>query len=104
MEVRQHLGRIRQLEMAIREEKFAIGRGMRPEEKFLAGPWLFDRACRRLESEIRGRYPHAEQQEVREVVTQVLGMARRLEEIGCQVQLPGETLDEEALTELQKRA
>jgi hypothetical protein len=50
------------------------------EQKLLAGPQLFDRACRLMEDGIRNEYPDADPQRVREILIERLNLLRRLEQ------------------------
>ena len=60
------------------EEVFAA-RAMTPEEKLLAGPRLFDFACRIAMDGIRQQFPDAEEQRVREILAERVELGRRLE-------------------------
>ncbi len=51
-----------------------------PEEKFLAGPRLFDFACRIVADGIRHQHPDADEQRVQEILAQRIDLRRRLEE------------------------
>lgn len=50
------------------------------EQKLLAGPQLFARACRLMEDGIRNEYPDADPQRVRELLVERLNLLQRLEE------------------------
>jgi hypothetical protein len=53
---------------------------MKPEEKLLAGPQLFDFACRIAMDGIRHQFPDADEQRVREILAQRVALGRRLEQ------------------------
>ena len=53
---------------------------MSPEEKFLAGPRLFDQECRIMMDAIRDEFPEADKQRVREILKQRINLLRDLEE------------------------
>ena len=61
-----------------RDEVLAA-RGMTPEEKLLAGPQLFDFACRIALDGIRNQFPDADEQRVRQILAQRVELGRRLE-------------------------
>ncbi len=60
-------------------EEVRRARAMSPEEKLLAGPQLFDRACRIMADGIRNEYPDADETRVQEILRERLALARRLE-------------------------
>ncbi len=60
-------------------EEILEARAMSPEEKFLAGADLFDRACTLMAAGIRSQFPTADDAEVEHILTQRLALARRLE-------------------------
>lgn len=62
-------------------ERVLRAREMSPEEKLLAGPRLFERACRIMADGIRDEYPEADEEQVREILVQRLAVARRLERL-----------------------
>lgn len=62
-----------------REEVLAARR-MSPEEKLLAGPRLFDYACRITADGIRAANPDADERRVCELLRARLELARRLEQ------------------------
>ena len=64
----------------ISRDKLRAARRMSEEDRFLAGPRLFDYACRIALDGIRSQYPDATEQEVREILRQRLKLARRLEQ------------------------
>ena len=54
-------------------------RVMTPEEKLLAGPQLFDFACRIALDGIRNQFPEVEEQRVRQILAERVELGRRLE-------------------------
>ena len=65
-------------EQLYRDEVLAA-RAMTPEEKLLAGPQLFDFACRIALDGIRMQYPEADEQRVQEILAARVELGRRLE-------------------------
>jgi hypothetical protein len=61
-------------------DKIRSTRGMSDEERFLAGPRLFDYACRIALDGVRTQFPDANEREVREILRRRLEMVRRLEQ------------------------
>ena len=61
-----------------RDEVLAA-RVMTPEEKLLAGPQLFDFACRIALDGIRHQFPDVHEQRVRQIVAEREELGRRLE-------------------------
>ena len=61
-----------------REEVLAA-REMTPEEKLLAGPQLFDFACRIAMDGIRKQFPDADEERVRQILAERVELGRRLE-------------------------
>ncbi len=61
-------------------ERILRARRIPPEEKLLAGPRLFDYACRITMEGIREQHADADDQEVREILAQRLAIGRRLEQ------------------------
>ena len=61
-----------------RDEVLAA-RVMTPEEKLLAGPQLFDFACRIALDGIRNQFPDADEQRVRQILAERVELGRRLE-------------------------
>ena len=59
-------------------EEVARARAMRPEDKLLEGPRLFDRACRVMADGVRDRHPEFDEASVLEEVRALL---RRLDAI-----------------------
>lgn len=57
-------------------------REMTPEEKFLAGPRLFEEACDQLRAAIRLFCPYADEQALQEMVFHTLDFIRQREEAG----------------------
>ncbi len=64
----------------IYRERIRRARNAPPEEKLLAGPRLFDLACRIMADGIRDQFPDADEQRVREILFQRIQLLRRLEE------------------------
>jgi len=60
-------------------EEVLSARAMRPEDKFLAGPRLFDLAYRVMVDGIRHQFPEADDRRVAEIARERLALARRLE-------------------------
>lgn len=60
-------------------EKVRQAREMSFEDKFLAGPRLFDLACRLMRDGIRMQYPDADDAEVERLLDERLALQRRLE-------------------------
>ena len=63
----------------IYRERVLRARRTPPEEKFLDGPRLFDLSCRIMLDGIRDQFPDADEQRVREILSQRLALLRRLE-------------------------
>lgn len=61
-------------------DKLRAAERMSEEDRFLAGPRLFDFACRIALDGIRSQFPDANECEVREILRQRMEMARRLEQ------------------------
>ena len=57
-------------------------RAMTPEEKLLAGPQLFDFACRIALDGIRNQFPDVDEQRVRQILAERVELGRRLENAG----------------------
>lgn len=70
----------RQLGDQLYREEVLAARRMKPEEKLLAGPQLFDFACRIAMDGIRHQFPDADEQRVREILAQRVALGRRLEQ------------------------
>ncbi len=66
---------------AIYRDKVLQARRMSLEEKFLAGPQLFDYACRITMDGIRSQHPDADERRVRDILRERLELARRLEQV-----------------------
>jgi hypothetical protein len=64
---------------ALYREKVAAARRLSPGEKLLAGPRLFDYACRITMAGIRHQHPDANEDRLREILRERLALARRLE-------------------------
>ena len=60
-------------------EQVRRARAMSPEERFLAGPRLFERSCRIMADGIRHQHPQASEEEVQQILTAQLALLRRLE-------------------------
>lgn len=61
-------------------DKVRRARRISAQEKFLAGPRLFDYACRIAVDGIRREFPDADESRVREILRERLELARRLEQ------------------------
>ena len=61
-------------------ERVLRARRMSPEEKSLAGPRLFERACKIMADGIRDEHPEAEEEEIRAMLVQRPALAQRLEQ------------------------
>ena len=61
-------------------DKIRAARRMNDEDRFLAGPRLFDYACRITLDGIRNQFPNASESEVCEILRRRLATARRLEQ------------------------
>lgn len=59
--------------------KVRAAREMTPEQRFLAGPRLFEWACEITRSGIRAQHPDASEEQVQEMLLRRLEIARRLE-------------------------
>jgi hypothetical protein len=60
-------------------EQVLAARAMSPDERFFAGPRLFDFACQVTRDGIRHQHPDASDEQVEEFLRQRLALARRLE-------------------------
>jgi hypothetical protein len=72
----------------IYRERVLRARLMSPEEKILAGPQLFDYACRIARDGIRDQNPDATDEQVETILLQRLALRQRLEVYGCQATTP----------------
>lgn len=61
-------------------EEIARARAMRPDEKLLEGPRLFDRACRLMADGIRHRHPELDDDGVRALLKTRLTLLQSLEQ------------------------
>ena len=61
-----------------RDEVLAA-RVMTPEEKLLAGPQLFDFACRIALDGIRNQFPDVDEQRIHQILAERVELGRRLE-------------------------
>jgi hypothetical protein len=73
---------------AIYRERVLRARRMSPEEKLLAGPQLFDYACRIVRDGIRNQNPGVTEEQVEVILLQRLALRQRLEEYECQATTP----------------
>lgn len=71
----------RELTDALFRDEVLSARAMRPEDKLLAGPRLFDLALRVMADGVRHQFPDADERRVQEIVRQRVEMARRIEEL-----------------------
>ena len=60
-------------------EEVARARSMRPEDKLLEGPRLFERACRVMADGIRHRHPEFDAEAVQAQLSEQLNRLRALE-------------------------
>jgi hypothetical protein len=74
------MGPTQELVDSIYRERVLRARQMSPEEKFLAGPRLFEWACRLMADGIRSEFPDADEQRVQEILHARLALLRRLEQ------------------------
>jgi len=65
---------------AIYRERVLRARRTPPEEKFRAGPRLFERACRIMKEGIRHQHPEADERWVEQILRERLALQRRIEE------------------------
>jgi hypothetical protein len=72
----------------IYRERVLRARRMSPGEKLLAGPQLFDYACRIVRDGIRSQNPGATDEQVETILLQRLALRQRLEEYACQATTP----------------
>ena len=73
---------VRELMDELFREKVRAARRMSAEERFLAGPRLFEFACEFARAGIRLQHPRAAEAEVRERLRHRLALAERLESHG----------------------
>jgi hypothetical protein len=66
---------------AIYRERVLRARRMSLEEKFLAGPALFERSCRIMMAGIRDEYPDADEGRVQEILAERPKLLRRLRDL-----------------------
>jgi hypothetical protein len=64
---------------ALYREEVLRARAMRPEDKLLEGPRLFDRACRLMADGIRHRHPEFDDDAVQAQVAEYVRRSRALE-------------------------
>jgi hypothetical protein len=60
-------------------ERVRAAQRMRPEDKLLAGPRLFDLVCKIMADGVRDQYPDADETRVKEIVRERLALAASLE-------------------------
>ena len=70
---------IKDLADDIYRERVLRARATPPEEKLLAGPRLFEQACRIMIDGIRHQFPDADENRVLEILRERLALSRRLE-------------------------
>ncbi|HLJ10379.1 MAG TPA: hypothetical protein VKU82_04285 [Planctomycetaceae bacterium] len=63
----------------IYRERVLRARRQAPDEKFFAGPRLFERACRLMIAGIRDQFPEADDAQVSAILNERLQLLRRLE-------------------------
>ncbi|HPM23664.1 MAG TPA: hypothetical protein PLP66_07135 [Phycisphaerae bacterium] len=62
-------------------DKALAARAMSPEDRFLAGPRLFELACEFVRAGIRRAHPEATEDEIAAMLRERLKLAHRLEEV-----------------------
>ncbi len=72
----------RQLVDEIYRERVRRARAMTADEKFVAGPELFEYACEITMDGIREQHPQADEAEVRRILAERLALRRKFEERG----------------------
>ena len=60
-------------------ERVRAASGLRADDKLLAGPRLFDRACGLAAAGLRHRHPEADEAAIRAMIDRQLAVLRRLE-------------------------
>ncbi len=65
---------------ALYRERILAAKAMRPEDKLLAGPRLFDFSCRIMADGIRNEHPEADETTVQKILRERLALIRRLEQ------------------------
>ena len=65
---------------ALYREEVIRAKAMRPEDKLLEGPRLFDRACRLMADGVRHRHPELDEQAVLAKVVEQLDRLRAAED------------------------
>ncbi len=60
-------------------DEVVAARAMTPEEKLLAGPLLFDFACRIALDGIRKQFPEVDEHRIRQILAERVELGRRLE-------------------------
>ena len=68
-----------QLIADLERERVERARAMSPEDKLMAGPRLFEQACRAMADGIRDEHPEATEAEVQEFLRARLALIRRAE-------------------------
>jgi hypothetical protein len=63
--------------------KVEAARAMSPADKLLAGPRLFDKACRIMKVGIRNQFPGITEDEVKSILDERLRIARELGNRSC---------------------
>lgn len=63
----------------IDHDRLRHARGLTPDERFRAGPELFEMACQLAMAGIRHQHPEASDEEVREILRQRLAQRRERE-------------------------
>ena len=71
----------KQLIDSLFRERILRARRTPPEEKLLAGPRLFDMACRIMKDGIRDEYPDADDAQVNQILRQRPALQRKLEDL-----------------------
>jgi len=78
-ETGETLSTIAALADALYGEEIARARAMRPADKLLEGPRLFDRACRLMSDGIRHQHPEVDDDGIRALLAARLARLRTLE-------------------------
>jgi hypothetical protein len=72
---------------AIYRDRVPRARQQSLEEKLLAGPRLFDMACRAIRAWIRRQFPDADEEFGRQLLFELIAMKQRLEDVPCRTNL-----------------
>jgi hypothetical protein len=80
--VRHKMEPTKELGDQLYREEVLAARAMTPEQRFRAGPALFEFACKIAADGIRDQYPGASEEEVSQRLAVRLELQRRLEQCG----------------------